>query len=220
MKIFYRLSPFKPDNPAVVFPNDKWKLIEFSHNSFLKAGGDKYDTTYIIDSCDDWGDYFKKYGEVVTLNMHRKFASLMMAFNSARAEKGKVMFAEDDYLWRADTIEKIEKALDHLPVISPYDHPAHYTEERFLDYPFKMKLINGDVYRTCPSNTHSFATTGQIIKDNWKCLVDDRRGEAFHDHPAFTELNKVAQMWCPTYSFATHLATGCLAPNVDWQLPI
>ena len=36
------------------------------------------------------------------------------------------------------------------------------------------------------------------------------------DHEMFTELNKVSPLWCPTYSFATHLASGCLAPNINW----
>ena len=219
MKIFYRISPKKPDNPGVVFPNDKKKLVDFSHNSFLKAGGGDYDITYILDDCDGWTKEFEKYGKVMNIHAKEKFTSLMMAFNAAKAIEGKVLFAEDDYLWRPNTIPILEQALSYFPVVSPYDHPAHYTEERF-DKKFEMKLISGNVYRTCPSNTHTFATTGKIIKDNWDCLVDDKRGRAKHDHPAFEELNKHAQMWCPVYSFATHLAGGCIAPNVDWNLPI
>jgi len=220
MKIFYRISPFIPDNPGVVYTKDKWKLVEFSHNSFLKAGGDKQEITYILDSCEYWGSYFEKYGKVKNINIHKKFAGLMIALNEIRMTDGKVAVVEDDYLWRADTIPIWEKSLDTLPVVSPYDHPAHYTEDRFKDYPFKMRLVDSHVYRTCPSNTYTFATTAKIIRDNWKALVDERSGEAYHDHPAFTELNKTAQLWCPTYSFATHLAGGCIAPNVDWQLPI
>lgn len=220
MKVFYRISPFKPDNPSVVYTKDKWKLVEYSHNSFLEAGGDMVDKVYILDSCDYWADYFKKYGEVKTINIHKKFAGLMLALNDVRMENGKVAIVEDDYLWRPNTIPMWEKSLDTLPVVSPYDHPAHYTEERFNDYPFKFKLIDNIVYRTCPSNTHTFATTADIIRNNWSCLVDDKKGEAYHDHPAFEQLNKVAQMWCPTYSFATHLAHNCLAPNIDWNLPV
>ena len=220
MKIIYRISPFIPDNPAVIKTKDKWELVELSHNSFLRAGGGNYEKLYILDSCDDWADYFKKHGKVLTINQHEKFGSLMIALNTSKMEKGKVLFAEDDYLWRPDTIKHIDEALNVFPVLSPYDHPAHYTEERFIDYPFKMKLHKDLTYRTCPSNTHTFATTSEVIRDNWDCLVDVRRNTARHDHPAFTELNKKAQMWCPTYSFATHLASGCLAPNIDWNIPL
>lgn len=218
MKIYYRISSFKPDNPGIVFPDDKKKLVDFSHNSFLKAGGDKYDVTYILDYCDGWADEFRKYGKVFTLNTGKKFVSLAFTLNLAKQEDGKILFLEDDYLWRPNTLEKIEKALSHFPVVSPYDHPAHYTEDRFKDYDFELTMFDNMTYRKCPSNTHTFGLTGEILRENWNCLVDNKN-RARHDHPAFTELNKKAQMWCPTYSFATHLAGDCISPNVDWNLP-
>lgn len=218
MKIFYRISSKKPDNQGLVYPNDKKRLVDFSHDSFLKAGGDKYDTTYILDSCEGWTREFEKYGKVVNIKKGEKFKSLVFTFELAKKEKGKILFLEDDYLWRPNTLEKVDFALSSLPVVSPYDHPAHYTEDRFSEM-FEMRLVGDNVYRTCPSNTHTFGTTAEILNKHWDCLVDSK-GRAKHDHPAFTELNKVAQMWCPTHSFATHLASGCLAPNVDWKLPI
>jgi len=219
MKIFYRISPKKPDNEAVCFPDDKWKLVTFSHNSFLKAGGDKYDTTYVLDDCsDDWADYFKKYGKVERINEKKKYPSLKHTLEMARKEEGKLLFLEDDYLWRPNTIGKMEYALNFLPVLSPYDHPAHYSEARFATFPFKLKLIDNNVYRTCPSNTHSFGLTAKTLNDNWNCFVNSL-GKIISDHTSFSLLNKTAQLWCPTYSFATHLAQHCIAPNVDWNIP-
>ena len=211
MKIIYRISPFKPDNPAVCYPNDKKMLVDFSHNSFLEAGGKKYQITYILDCCEFWADEFEKYGKVINITSKNKNESLLKAYEIA---EGDTLFVEDDYLWRPNTIDKIEFALFTLPVLSPYDHPAHYMEERF-DKHFELKLIRNDVYRTCPSNTHTFAIRGDVFKKNAAMMI----AYGVNDHEMFTELNKDAQMWCPTHSFATHLASNCLAPNVDWPLP-
>ena len=211
MRIIYRISPFKPDNPSLFYPDDKWRLINMCHNSFLGAGGGKYPTTYIMDSV-DWGSTFKNYGEIVEINTHNKNMSLLTAYDIASKMDDKLLFVEDDYLWRPETISLIDTALDILPVLSPYDHPGHYTEERF-DHKYEIKLIGNQTYRTCPSNTHTFAIQSEVFKQN----IEMMKKYGVKDHEMFTELNKVAQLWCPIPSFATHLATGCLAPNVDWN---
>lgn len=213
MKIIYRISPFKPDNPAVVFPKDKWALVEFSHNSFLKAGGDKYQITYILDSCPDWSDYFRKYGHILQITSHNKNTSLLTAYDLSFGLNDDILFVEDDYLWRPDTIPVLEEAVKQLGVLSPYDHPAHYIEERF-DKHYETKLINNHVYRTCPSNTHTFSIRQDILREN----IDMMKKYGVQDHEMFTQLNKTNPLWCPSYSFATHLASGCIAPNVDWNL--
>src|SRR3990167_1532609 len=210
MRIIYRISPFKPDNPALFYSDDKWKLVEMCHNSFLKAGGNNYPTTYIIDSC-DCGKIFKEWGEIVEINTHNKNASLLTAYDVASKLNDKILFIEDDYLWRPDTISLIDTALDVLPVLSPYDHPGHYTEDRF-DHRYEIKLIGNQTYRTCPSNTHTFSIQSEVFKQNMEMM----KKYGVKDHEMFTELNKVAQLWCPIPSFATHLAVGCLSPNVNW----
>lgn len=211
MNIIYRISPFKPDNPAVFYADDKWKLVEMCHKSFLKAGGDKYPTTYIIDSV-DWGKIFKDYGEVVEINSHKKVESLLTAYDVASKYDDKVLFVEDDYLWKPDTLPLLDVALDVLPVLSPYDHPGHYTEDRF-DHKYEIKLIGNQTYRTCPSNTHTFGLQREVFNQN----VERFKKWGVEDHTMFSELNKTAQLWCPIPSFATHLATGCLAPNISWS---
>src|SRR3990167_5514293 len=123
MKVIYRISPFKPDNSSVFHSNDKWKLVEMCHDSFLKAGGKNYERTYVIDSC-DWGKHFE--GEIVNIESHNKNASLLTAYDIAIALDDDILFVEDDYLWLSDTISLLDVALKILPVLSPYDHPAHY----------------------------------------------------------------------------------------------
>ena len=211
MNIVYRISPFDPDNSPVFFSGDKWELVEMCHDSFIGAGGDRYSVTYVLDSC-DWGYRFEDFGKVVNISVHKKPASLKKAFEVGLKTEDDVLFVEDDYLWRPNTIPLLENALKTLKVLSPYDHPAHYTEERF-DHTYKTKLIGNEVYRACPSNTHTFAIQRDTFKQNYDLISKyDVR-----DHDMFTALNNIAQLWCPTYSFATHLASGCLAPNINWR---
>jgi hypothetical protein len=211
MNIYYRVSPFRPDNPAVVFPDDKLFLVKFSHDSFLKAGGNNYKTTYILDSCENWNEHFSKYGKIVNIVSHDKQTSLLTAYDFALRDGEDSFFVEDDYLWRPETMKQLENALKILKVLSPYDHPAHYTEERF-DKHYETKLIDGFTYRACPSNTHTFAIEKETFKNNFDLI----KKYGINDHAMFSELNKFAQMFCPCYSCATHLASGCLAPNVKW----
>ena len=212
MKIYYRISPFKPDNPAVIFPDDKEKLVKFCHNSFLEAGGTVFDTTYILDSCPQWNEYFKPFGKVVNITSHSKVNSLTTAYDFGLHGGDDSFFIEDDYLWRTGTIPVFEKALKQLKVLSPYDHPAHYLEDRF-DKHYLTCLIDNNVYRACPSNTHTFGITKDVFKEHFDLI----KGYGVDDHQTFTKLNEYAQLWCPTYSFATHLASGNIAPNVDWH---
>lgn len=210
MNIIYRISPFKPDNPSVFYPEDKYKMVQLCHDSFLKAGGANYPITYVIDSC-DWGKDFEKYGKIINFEAHSKVKSLLMAFEIGLNTKDDVLFLEDDYLWRPNTLPLLEIATKELKVVSPYDHPAHYIEERF-DKRYELRLLGNTVYRTCPSNTHTFAIDKDTLAQNYDLIAS----HGVQDHQMFTELKKKAQLWCPTYSFATHLANGCLAPNIRW----
>ena len=209
MEIIYRISPFKPDNLPIYYPDNKWELVRMCHNSFRSAGAKNYKTTYLLDSC-DWD--FSTYGEQIRINTHDKNKSLLKAFEVGLEMDDDVLFVEDDYLWRPNTLPLLENALKTLPVVSPYDHPAHYTEDRF-DHTYKTKLIGNEVYRACPSNTHTFAIQKDVLKENYDLITK----HGVNDHEMFTELNNIAQLWCPTYSFATHLASGNLAPNINWR---
>lgn len=211
MKVIYRISPFKPDNPSVYYPDDKFKMVKLCHDSFIKAGGNNYKATYLVDSC-DWGKEFARdIDEIINITSHNKSTSLLTAYDVAMGINDDILFLEDDYLWRTDTLVQLEEGLNTLGVVSPYDHPAHYMEERF-DKHFDTRLIGNTTYRTCPSNTHTFAIKKEILREN----IEMMKKYGVQDHEMFTELNKTNQLWCPSYSFATHLATGCLAPNVSW----
>lgn len=210
MNIIYRISPFKQNNPSPIYSDDKWKLVEFSHNSFLKAKKDE-PVTYMLDRCEQWNDYFSKYGKVINYQGEDTLYSVLEMFKYAKDLNGKILMVEDDYLWREDSIKHLWRGLDAFALVSPYDHPAHYTEKKFYDFKFKLQLVDNLVWRNSPSNTHTFGTTGEYIREHWSSF-----GREMFDAPFFESLPH--QVWNPIPSLATHLVSSWLAPIIDWGL--
>jgi hypothetical protein len=218
MKVFYRCYPEMSVNPN---PHGtvKREIFEFCLKSFLAADSEcKADITFVSDRVpNDWFDIpALSNPKVIQLadhsSRHMKALYQSLAFTvdliAQVPENEKVMIAEDDYLWLPDTFNKLERALDVMPMISPYDHPGHYTEERFKNQPRRMVLFENHTYRQAPSNTHSFAAPAWVFQKNAGML------KTMGDHEFFTKVG--IDLYVPVPSFATHLVTGMLAPNVDW----
>lgn len=208
--IFYRICPFKQHSDPPKYMDDKWELVKFCHDSFLKAKTNE-PVTYLLDRCEGWTDYFSKTGEVINYIGMDTAYSIKFMFDLAKEIKGKVLMLEDDYLWRPDTIKHLWRGLDEFKLVSPYDHPSHYLEDRFKDFPFKLKLVDNIVWRNSPSNTHTFGTTGEYMREHWDIFK-----EGMWDDPMYQSLPD--QIWNPTYSFATHMCRGLMAPGVDWKI--
>lgn len=213
MNIIYRITSRKQWNPGPVYGEDKWKMVQLCHNSFLKAKTDE-PVTYILDSCSpEWVNFFAQYGQIVIRDsgQYDVLSSVQHMFKYAKNMEGKILMVEDDYLWRPNTIKDIWRGLDEFKMVSPYDHPTHYLESRYSDFQFKLKLIDNIVWRNGPSNTHTFATTGEYIRDHW-----EQFNERNYDDIFFRSLPD--QIWMPVgNSFATHMATGFLAPDINWS---
>lgn len=207
MRVLYRISPFLSSNP-----NPLGKDKEFINlkclNSFLNAfTHNEHNITFIVDSLEDeWVDkHLKPYGNIE--RTRGQFAGLELAYDIVCREihdNENVLLCEDDYLWRKGNLEQ---ALDELYLISPYDHPGHYIEDRFKFEPKQMRLVGDQVYRSAPSNTHTFACKAWVIKQN----IDAFKSYQLRDHELFSSLG--VQMWVPTPSIATHLVTGLIAPG-------
>ena len=211
MKILYRVCPIPSLNKPPVHADNKYELIKMCLGSFLKAKRPEDDIIFIADSMyPDWLELLKPHGKVIRMQGAGNVKTFQRQLQMAM-DYDKVLLLEDDYLWRPDTLKHIDRALDELKYISPYDHPAHYLEERF-DKKYETKLIDNIVYRDSPSNTLTFATRGQHIKDNLDIFM--KWGIA--DHEMWQELPD--NIWNPTYSMATHMVDGLLAPNVKWDL--
>lgn len=208
MNIYYRVSPYLSIHPNPL-GKDKKKIVYECFNSFKKGLTDQKLFIIADNVPTDWYELFKGYpiiksktGNVETF--HRQIDE------ACKLEGEKVFFVEDDYLWKEDAITKIEEALDTFGLVSPYDHPAHYTEERFKHQPKRMRLIKNQTWREAPSNTLTFATWSDIIKKNRYKI------ESFgiRDHEMFASLDH--DLYVPVPSLATHLVTNLLAPNQTW----
>lgn len=214
MKIFYRVSPFLSSHPNPLGA-DKKKIVYECFNSFKKNITDQ-EVTIISDNVPtDWYELFRSFnvlksktGNVATF--HRQLEEVFKL-----DDEEKVFLVEDDYLWTKGSIEKIERALDYVDLVSPYDHPGHYIEDRFKNEPKRMILIDTQTYREAPSNTLTFACRAKIIKNNVRVI----KRFGINDHGMFQELQRLGTiMYVPVPSLATHLVEGLLAPNVEWNV--
>ena len=211
MKIFYRVSPYLSSNPNPLGTN-KYKIIKRCFKSFKEALGDQ-EVIILNDSLHpDWKEIFDGFEMVDSPNGNVESFQKQIDLICELPDGEKVMFVDDDYLWVKGSINKIEKALDELVIVSPYDHPGHYREDRFKNDMKKMVLVDNQTYREAPSNTLTFATHAWVIKQNQELI----KSFGIRDHEMFMELDH--ELYVPVPSFATHLVTGVLAPNVDWKI--
>lgn len=211
MNIFYRASPFLSTHPNPL-GNDKYQILKTCWQSFIKSANE-HKITILNDSLyPNWLDIFKGY-EVIDVsglgNVGTFHKQLDLVANLANEDK--VMLVEDDYLWVEGAVDILEGSLDKLELVSPYDHPGHYTEERF-NTPKLMKLINNHTYREAPSNTLTFACRAYVIKQN----LDLIKSFGVRDHEMFEALPIKMFVSCP--ALATHLVEKLMSPNIDWSL--
>lgn len=207
MIVFYRVSPFLSTHPNPL-GRDKMEIVKRCFSSFLSADNLISEIT-IISNLEDTS-YFKRYpilrspiGNIETF--HAQLDEVCML-----QDNEKVLLAEDDYLWQTNSLSLIDEALDELDVVFPYDHPGHYTEERFKHQPKRIRLIGNQTWRDAPSNTLTFATKAWVIKQN----IDLIKSFGVRDHELFQALP--LDKWCAVPSLATHLVEGLLAPNRKW----
>lgn len=211
MKIYYRASANLSSHPNPL-GKDKYQIITKCFDSFKQSLTDQ-ELTIIADHMPkEWLEIFEGFPIVETqLGNVGTFHWQLETVSNLEPDE-KVFLVEDDYLWTDDAIYKIELALDELDLVSPYDHPGHYTEPRFKDQPKKMVLVGNHTYREAPSNTLTFATKAGLVRSS----LDLMKSYGISDHPMFQALG--AQMYVPVPSLATHMVEGLLAPNVEWDI--
>lgn len=213
MKIFIRACATLSNKPPAVNWN-KYTMLKNCYDSLRKAAGIDPEIYLISDRLpEQWiNQIFDDVKQVIEVPQSGNEQSFRCQVDTAAKFDGPILLLEDDYYWRPDTIKHLENAVKVLPFVSPYDHPGHYLEERF-DKTYETTLIEGMVYRKAPSNTLTFATTGEILRRH----IETIHAHGISDHNMFQALNATGDhLWNPTHSFATHLVGGLLAPNVDW----
>lgn len=207
--VLLRVSSKQSSHRPPVHADNKYELIKLCHESFKHAVDCDFELILICDALPEpWLELFKpdriEYASGNKGTFHRQV--------ELARDKDKVLFLEDDYYWRPHTLSSLFRSLDQLPFVSPYDHPSHYLEERF-DKHYDTRLIDGVVYRRAPSNTLTFATTGLEVEKHFSTLMSF----GVNDHGMF---QAIGEIWNPTYSMATHMVEGLLAPNVTWPFMV
>jgi hypothetical protein len=192
LAVAYRIYPGVSKIPPF-FSTDKYKLSEMCLHSFKRAlGGLRVKIWALLDGCPPeyealFRETFQGYDlEILSLNKIGNLAtfSLQIDLLTTQTEAPYVYFAEDDYFYLPDALEKMVTFMRKNPdvdFVTPYDHPDSYNTssrfERHLVRPF------GDRYwRTASSTCLTFLTSCQNIirtksmfrtysRGNWDCPV-------------------------------------------------
>lgn len=216
MRAYIRISPFMPNaGKPPFFGDDKFGMVKACTLSFLAAGG--CERVYLLDNCPTaYINWFNKYGKgEVATGIWGKKGSLYAAYDFARrrlkTDSDTILFLEDDYLWRPNTLADLDSAILRFGMATPYDHGSHYVQDRgqCMDVYAHGNLT----WRWCRTTTHTFGVTGKVFTD-----VPDDFYYGLHDWQMFTKLDIDGhRIYSPMYSMATHLVTGALAYNTNWE---
>ncbi|EKE04385.1 MAG: glycosyl transferase family 2 [uncultured bacterium] len=161
-----------------------------------------------------------------------------------------VYFAEDDYFYLPDQFHILLDFLknnEDVDFISPYDHMDYYTN-KLHNHSGSVKIFGGKHWREASSTCMTFLTTKTNLlktsdvfesyargnKDNslwlsltkyhifnpvktllWSCV----RRTWFHSW-AQNFFGKRYKLWIPVPAVGTHMESGVVSPNVDWQYHI
>lgn len=210
MHVLYRVSPYLSTHPSPL-GNNKLEITKTCFESFNRAVDTDIDLTIIADNLPpEYLHIFEGQRVIPGNGGNIKTFHQQLDIVCTLPNEDKVLLAEDDYLWMPNSLKTIERSLDEFEIMSPYDHPGHYLEERFKNQPKRIRLIDNQTYRDAPSNTLTFACRAYVIKQN----IDLIKSFGVRDHEMFQALGKDLWVACP--ALATHTVVGLLSPNRDW----
>jgi len=210
MDIIIRISP-QISPTCVNWINDKQQLINTCLRSLLQIKTNQK-IHFLLDNIDN-DELYKIDGTVTHINKGNKRETISEMYKLADSlTDNKILFLEDDYLWRPDAnLTDLEQAIDNFGCCTPYDHPDHYLHpiRKF----HQLAVFNNQLYRNCVTTTHTFGVTRELFNKyrNWFDYGQ-------HDWQMWTKLVTMGvTIWSPTVSLATHLAQGHLALTYNWQ---
>lgn len=203
--VVIRACPF-PSSHKLPGTITKLELQKKCFQSVLKANDCNANILVLADSMET-EDVFPGV-EIIKSPVHGNAETFIYQMRVAleRCIDKKILLLEDDYLWLPDTFSKLFRAVDEVPFVSPYDHPGHYSEERFRNITWDIKTFPDFMLRENPSTTLTFATTEYHLLKN----IDVFSYYNIKDHELW---NEVGNIWSFTPSIATHCVEQFLAPN-------
>jgi hypothetical protein len=176
LAIAYRIYPGVSKTPPV-FHDDKYKLSELCLYSFKKALGDLNVKVFVLlDNCpDNYVDLFKKYFtaeelEIIRYNGIGNAATFSEQIRILEEQNYSeyIYFAEDDYFYLDNGIEKIHRFIvnnNDVSFVSTYYHSDYDTMS--LHKEFKSQYLNfeGINFKSVCSTTLTFLTTKTFLSE-------------------------------------------------------
>jgi len=173
LAVAYRIYPGVSKSPAF-FTTDKFRLSKMCLQSFKRAvGGLRVKVWALLDGCPpEYEALFREtlQGcdlEIVSLNKVGNLATFSRQIDllTGQAEAPYVYFAEDDYLYFSDALEKMVTFMRENPdadFVTPYDHPdSYYTSSRFERH--LVKPCGDRYWRTASSTCLTFLTSRETL---------------------------------------------------------
>ena len=174
LAVAYRIYPGVSKIPAY-FSNDKFKMSEMCLASFQRALGKLHVKVYaILDGCpDEYVGLFRRILAGCELEILRPNKignlptfSLQIDLLLKQTEAQYVYFAEDDYFYFPNALEKMVefmRANRDVDFVTPYDHPdSYYTPSRHERHSVRPW---GDRYwRTASSTCLTFLTSREVLQ--------------------------------------------------------
>jgi len=216
MFIVYRACSTGNPNKNRPIEGDKIDLVRACFGSFKEAfKGVKYDLVCLLDKpTPELREIFKDeeteeshyayFAEGNVGSFHRQIELAL--------ERGKCyMFIEDDYFFLPGSGKILEKAVQELPFLTPYDHPRYY-DEKTHEYPREVILSAGHHWQSVISTTLTFGGGyGELVKE-----ADTMRKHGWADHSMWVDITGRRKLYSPIPTLASHMETEHLSPK--WAL--
>lgn len=218
LNVYYRMCGLVSTNPSPWSQKDKFKLNEVCLKSFLMGFRDiKVKTHFILDFCSLEYDKLLKDSVKDYVSEHSQMGinqTMLRSYDLASQEKGFVLMAECDYLYRPNIGRIFMNALEELDIVSPYDHRNFYVDRVLHSPTCEIQLVDDYHFRTTERNTMTWGCHSDLVREHKDIL--DKHG--YLDDQVWFDLWMAGKkLWVPVPSFATHCVIDYLAPSVDWE---
>ncbi len=217
MIVYYRMTDIQSTHKPPIYVDNKFRLNEFCLMSFVDAYKDaRPKVIFLCDYCPK--EYKQMIDKIVPFPKEIYFTeagingtAVKQFMMAEEAVEDILFFQECDYIYIKNIGRKMEQAINALGMVSPYDHPNHYTEQEM----FNIRVIGDTHYRTTANNTMTWGIRSDIFKDH----SDIFKKYGYLDKENWVEMKREGhELWVPIPSFATHMFKDELAPCVDWGI--
>ena len=220
--IFYRICEKRTAIHGASRPEwfSKEKCLTSFLNSVENAKEYVNSFTFIHDGPEgELYELIKNYN-ILKINEGNHLGSMTQTYNYASNFKGNYFFAEDDYLYLPDCVEKIAISIDELDLLTPYDHLAGYDPGFYFNQP---RLVNDE--------RKSFVADKEWKISEFACYTYSISNKLFHakkdiitsEYCTRGDLDFYRMMyanghplWVPVPALATQV-DDYMSPNVDWE---